>query len=456
MRVRHLILMGVALITGCQSERPQPGAIAKEWAVNTSQMGIKPVYPLTEMSPGDVFLSVGYKVDSIADIPSSGFDIQPIIYSSLNLTGVPSHEQEKGRFKYPVDTSPGSGSGLKALPDNSNRANCSVAFPGFSFASTLDYNLGANIPTSVWGAIFSGGHKSNYSVSYSVPRSQCARVQVARLMPIATRYLQGLEPEQVTAMKNASLSLAIPESLKEKYDARPIVVIPYVVYNADSLDVTINSLDGTSAKLSAAALSMVELSEKKQALEARIRQLGGQPVSPGSEGAEGGEGKPEPEASGEAEDGTSKQAAAEDGAGAGGPEESQSASAGQEGQTPESANSAKLNSLQAQLASVEKQLDATVKSGAPSLPGVTGSVTRISATGITLHQVFNPPLAIGYRALHFELPSYAGDLAKANEQHKEVFLRQKIDLELGDLPADAIQQIRENTQPREIYYSPLK
>lgn len=154
MNARYMVLMGVAVLAGCQSERPQPGAIAKEWAINTSQMGIKPVYPLTEMSPGDVFVSVGYEVDSIADIPTKGFDIQPMIYSNLNLTDVPSHEQERGRFKYPVDTSPGSKPGLKPLPNNNDRANCGVAFPGFSFASTLDYNLGANIPTSVWGGYF--------------------------------------------------------------------------------------------------------------------------------------------------------------------------------------------------------------------------------------------------------------------------------------------------------------
>lgn len=453
MNARYMVLMGVAVLAGCQSERPQPGAIAKEWAINTSQMGIKPVYPLTEMSPGDVFVSVGYEVDSIADIPTKGFDIQPMIYSNLNLTDVPSHEQERGRFKYPVDTSPGSKPGLKPLPNNNDRANCGVAFPGFSFASTLDYNLGANIPTSVWGAIFSTGHKSSYSVSYSVPRSQCARVQVARLMPIATRYLQGMADDQVIAMKNASLSLAIPDDLKRKYNARPIVVIPYIVYNADSLDVTVNSLDGTSAQLSAAALSMVELSEKKLALETRIRQLGGQPVPKGSEGEEGEEANPEP---GETGDGTPKQAAAEKGADAGAPEDgSQSASEGQEVPTPDSAGSAKLSSLQAQLASVEKQLDATVKAGAPSLPGVTGSVTRISATGITLHQVFNPPLAIGYRGLHFELPSYAGDVARIND-YQTGFLKHEMDLGLDDLPIEPLKGGGASQKSREIFYSPLK
>lgn len=259
--------------------------------------------------------------------------------------------------------------------------------------------------------------------------------------------------DQVIAMKNASLSLAIPDDLKRKYNARPIVVIPYIVYNADSLDVTVNSLDGTSAQLSAAALSMVELSEKKLALETRIRQLGGQPVPKGSEGEEGEEANPEP---GETGDGTPKQAAAEKGADAGAPEDgSQSASEGQEVPTPDSAGSAKLSSLQAQLASVEKQLDATVKAGAPSLPGVTGSVTRISATGITLHQVFNPPLAIGYRGLHFELPSYAGDVARIND-YQTGFLKHEMDLGLDDLPIEPLKGGGASQKSREIFYSPLK
>lgn len=459
MKRKCFCVLGLAILTGCQSERPQPGAIAQEWAMNTSQMGIKPVYPLTEMSPGDVFLSVGYNVDSMADIPTKGYDIQPMIYSHLDLTGIPTHEQERGRFVYPIDTADSKKPDFKGIPSN-NRANCSVSFPGYSFASTLDYNLGAEVPTSVWAAIFSTAHKSKYSVSYSVPSSQCLRIQVDRLMPLATRYLYNLDASQVNDMKNASLSLAIPADLREKYSARPIVVIPYIVYIADSLDVTISSLDGSSTQLSATTLSLVELSDKKQLLETKIRQLGGQPGSSGavSSGGEGSEGNPlaEPEESANAQESAKLDAEAKAGeaAEAAVPE---AEAQGQQGTKPTAAlPKDQLASLQAQLTSVEQQLNATVKASTPSLPGVTGSVTRLSTTGVTLHQVFNPPLAIGYRALQFELPSYANSVAQVAPE-KVPFLLLKKDLGLDEMRMEQpVKEVKDIPQPRKIYYSPLQ
>ncbi|ROL80733.1 hypothetical protein BLX41_08465 [Pseudomonas protegens] len=448
MQMKGFLVLGLVLLTGCQSERPQPGAIAREWAMNTIQMGIKPVYPLTEMSPGDVFLSVGYSVDSMADIPTKAFDIQPIIYANLDLSNVPTHEQEPGRFIYPLDNSDSQKPAFKALTNSKGRVNCSVSFPGFSFASTLDYNLGADIPTSVWAAMFSTAHQSKYSVSYSVPSSQCVRIQASRLMPLASQYLYNLDAAQMTHMKNTSMSLAIPADLRKKYNARPIVVIPYIVYSADALDVTINALDGSSTQLSATALALVQLSDKKQLLETKIRQLGGQPASEGEAGKAAAEGEAAVPSPSEQEGQEPKVATAGDSA-------QPKTVAGQQdtsqGALPQQDT---LASLQAQLTAVEQQLKATVQASTPSLPGVTGSVTRLSTTGITLHQVFNPPLAMGYRALQFELPGYAhsqavptDDLTPFLEQRKALSSRTR-----DTLPA----QPQKTPPPKAVYYSPLQ
>lgn len=454
MQMKGFCVLGLVLLTACQSERPQPGAIAQEWAMNTIQMGIKPVYPLTEMSPGDVFLSVGYNVDSMADIPTKAFEIQPIIYANLDLSHIPSHEQEPGRFIYPIDNSDSKKPAFKALTNSQGRANCSVSFPGFSFASTLDYNLGANIPTSVWAAMFSTAHQSKYSVSYSVPSSQCVRVQVSRLMPLASQYLYGLDAAQMANMKNASMSLTIPADLRKKYNARPIVVIPYIVYSADALDVTINALDGSSTQLSATALALVQLSDQKQLLETKIRQLGGQPAAPGEAGNDAAEAQgaaPSPPGQG-AQEAPAVAGGAQPKAVAG----QQDAPQG-EGAAPQPD---RLASLQAQLAAVEQQLKATVQASTPSLPGVTGSVTRLSTTGITLHQVFNPPLAMGYRALQFELPGYVhsravptDDLTPLLEQKKALSSVRTLDTSPTQPQSKPVQQ---TPPPKAIYYSPLQ
>lgn len=455
MQVKGFFVPVLVLLTACQSERPQPGAIAQEWAMNTIQMGIKPLYPLTEMSPGDVFLSVGYNVDSMADIPTKAFDIQPIIYANLDLSQIPTHEQEPGRFIYPIDNSDSKKPAFKALTNSRGRANCSVSFPGFSFASTLDYNLGADIPTSVWAAMFSTAHQSKYSVSYSVPSSQCVRVQVSRLMPLASQYLYGLDAAQMANMKNASMTLAIPAGLKKKYNARPIVVIPYIVYSADALDVTINALDGSSTQLSATALALVQLSDQKQLLETKIRQLGGQPAAPG----EAGNGAAEAQGAAPSPPGQGSQEAP---AGAGDAAKPKTAAGQQDAPQGEGAapQADRLASLQAQLAAVEQQLKATVQASTPSLPGVTGSVTRLSTTGITLHQVFNPPLAMGYRALQFELPGYAhsqavptDDLTPLLEQKKALSSVRTLDTTPAQPQSKPVQQ---TSPPKLIYYSPLQ
>ncbi|MBM3105778.1 hypothetical protein IIE18_11565 [Pseudomonas sp. V1] len=268
-------------------------------------------------------------------------------------------------------------------------------------------------------------------------------------MPLATRYLSSLNASQVIDMKNASLSLAIPADLKKKYNARPIVVIPYIVYFADSLDVTINSLDGSSTQLGATALSLVELSDNKQLLETRIRQLGGQPGSLGS--AKPAEGAKAPEsAKPDAGDKAGKDAEAA-------VAKPEAAAQGQQDAKPAAdPKQDQLASLQAQLASVEQQLNATAQASTPALPGVTGSVTRLSTTGVTLHQVFNPPLAIGYRALQFELPSYADSVVQVAPD-KLPFLMIKTDLGLDETPAEQPdKEVRDTTQPRKIYYSPLQ
>lgn len=403
--------LGILALSGCQSDRPDPGAIAKEWSTNTSQLGIRPIYPPREVYPGDVFISIGYDVDSIEEIPTKAFNILPVRYSHIpNLQAVAA--LEKDRLRFPIDTSNTNAASFKGYPDNDNRINCMVAFPGFTFASTSDVNLGANIPKSVWAAMFSTSSKSTYSVSYSVPKAECISYEVGNVRPRVNTYLARLGAGEISNIQDTALSLRIPQDIQKKYSAAPILVIPYEVYYARTLDVTVNALDGSSSQLSATALSLIELSNKKQKLEDKLLALTGTATSQDDEAGEGGV-----DAEGAAEQPAAVPpkvtAVAVPNA-----EVPKSASVVKPAGTPPTEKPAaeqqpQVATLKAQIASVQQQLNATTKAHLPTVPGVTGSVTRISATGVSLSQTFSIPVAIGYRSIQYTIPT-AGSPALAN------------------------------------------
>lgn len=390
--------LGVLVLSGCQSDRPDPGAVAKEWSTNTSQLGIRPIYPPREVYPGDVFISVGYDVDSIDEIPTKAFNILPIRYAHIpNLKEVAA--LEKDRLRFPIDTSNTNAVPLKGFPNNNDdRINSLVAFPGFSFASTADVNLGANIPTSIWAAMFSTSSKSTYSVSYSVPRAECISYEVGSVRTRVNTYLAHLETGDISNIQDTALSLRIPQNIQKKYGAAPILVIPYEVYYARTLDVTVNALDGSSAQLSATALSFAELSDKKQKLEDKLVALTEKTATTGNGTGEGAAQQPAaaaPKVAAAAAPNAAAPviAAAEKPASA--PPVEQTAAEQQ----------SQVTALKAQIASVQQQLDATEKALLPTVPGVTGSITRISATGVSLSQTFSIPVAIGYRSIQYTIPT---------------------------------------------------
>jgi len=395
--------LGVLALSGCQSDRPDPGAIAKEWSTNTSQLGIRPIYPPREVYPGDVFISVGYDVDSIEEIPTKAFNILPVRYSHIpNLKEVAALERD--RLRFPIDTSNTDAASFIGFPNNDERINCLVAFPGFTFASTSDVNLGANIPKSVWAAMFSTSSRSTYTVSYSVPEAECISYEVGNLRPRANTYLARLGAGVISDIQDTALSLRIPQDIKKKYNAAPILVIPYEVYYARTLDVTVNALDGSSSQLSATALSLIELSDKKQKLEDKLLALTGTAASQG-DGVDKGVGGAEGAAQQPAVVVPKTAAVAAPNTGVATEASANNKTTTLQAEKPAAEQLPSEATLKAQIASVQQQLEAATKAHLPTVPGVTGSVTRISATGISLSQTFSIPVAIGYRSIQYSIPT---------------------------------------------------
>lgn len=402
--------LGALALSGCQSDRPDPGAIAKEWSTNTAQLGIRPIYPPREVYPGDVFISVGYDVDSIEEIPTKAFNILPIRYSHVpNLKEVAA--LEKDRLRFPIDTSNTDAASFIGFPSNDERINCLVAFPGFTFASTSDVNLGANIPKSVWAAMFSTSSRSTYTVSYSVPKAECISYEVGNVRPRVNTYLARLGAGVISDIQDTAISLRIPQDIKEKYNAAPILVIPYEVYYARTLDVTVNALDGSSSQLSATALSLIELSDKKQKLEDKLLALTGTAASQG-DGVDKGVGGAEGAAQQPAVVVPKTAAVAAPNAEVATDIPVAKPTATLPTEKPAAEQAPLVATIKAQIASVQQQLEAATKVLLPTVPGVTGSVTRISATGISLSQTFSIPVAIGYRSIQYSIPTAGPAVAK--------------------------------------------
>jgi hypothetical protein len=136
-----------------------------------------------------------------------------------------------------------------------------------------------------------------------------------------------------------------------------------------------------SGTFSAVTLAMVDLSEKKKSLEAQLGKLTGQAPAPQQEPAAGDTPKPKPE--------DPKPAGAK-------PEDSKP-------DTP--AKQSEIARIKAELVQVNDELRKKVSQIVPDMPGVTGSVVRSSALGITLRQAFAEPVVIGYRGIHFKIAS---------------------------------------------------
>lgn len=380
-----LCLVGAGL-AGCGSSKPAPGVVAENWTTNTEQLGIKAIYPpRTNVEVGDLFIARAVKVGE--KISTADYVLASTKFDYINIDAAIVESRPKHSFQSMATYDDGSGSGavttraLTPMTINEKQVNSLVAFPGFTFASLAESDIGVNVTSSAIGAALGFGRRSKYSVSYSVPSAETygAMYLPARKLfdaETAKRYTE----DDLQRMRDAADQLQAAQVNKTNATA-PVLVFVTDVYMTRALDVMVSSEDGMSGTFSAVTLSMVELSEKKKSLQAQLGKLTGQ--KPEEQPAAEEQAKPKPE---EPKPGV-----------AGAKPKVENAAQSDGGKASE------ITRINAELVQVNEQLRAKVSQIVPDMPGVTGSVVKSSALGITLRQAFAEPVVIGYRGIHFNI-----------------------------------------------------
>lgn len=362
-------------LAACGATHPKPGIVAKNWSENTEQLGIKAIYPpRANMVVGDLYIVRSAK--SGTDLKTEDYVHSSIWFDRINLNDLLVSKASPIHFTPTLKVTDSSGKETTAwqTPDleltqgnDKVKINSLVAFPGFTFASLAESELGVNVASSAFGALFGGARKSAYTVAYSVPAAETYGVPYLA----AKDAFKGYSAADLEVLKKAAASLALPPSARATGTDTVLVLITEL-YLARALDVVISASDASNAQFSALTLSMVELSEKKAAIEEKLLALSKKQT-------------PAPQGAALAGDGTP-------------------AAPPQPGPLSD-ADKRTVAQLQAELAQVNAQMSAKASQVAPNVPGVTGSVVRSSATSVTLRQAFSTPVAIGYKGIRFSIPS---------------------------------------------------
>lgn len=163
-----VMLTGLLLCTSaCESSRPKPGFVAKEWADNTRKLGITPIFPPRErVFPGDIYVTAIHPAKIVEDGPAQIYTVLPFRYDHLDLKNEFITEANDNRLmpSMPQYKNADTSSTPWAMPSHNvgtKRLNGLVAFPGFTFASLSESELGFNVTNGAWGALFGGGRKAN-------------------------------------------------------------------------------------------------------------------------------------------------------------------------------------------------------------------------------------------------------------------------------------------------------
>lgn len=399
--IELIIITGlVVAISACGSTQPKSGIIAKEWSDNTRQLGITPIFPPRErVYPGDVYISRIYDPKTAEDAPATFYNKIPYRYDHINLDTELNAEASDNRLMPAMANFSAQGSNTEtwALPTHNapsgKRLNGLVAFPGFTFASFSESDLGFNITNGAWGALFGGGRKSKYMVSYTIPAAEYISVELKTLLPKILDYRDNLGTEQREDIHSLAAALGRPQ---DKEDPAIGVIILYEVFYARSIDVTITSNDASGVNGSAVLASMVELGERKKELQKQLLVVGeiAPPTDSGSNVKTQGN-SPQGEASAKQNSNTSKGA-----------------------------------QLQQEITLIQKEIAALSQAIIPNAPGVTGSITRSSTNGVTLTQSFYYPIAIGFRALMYDVKQFTNIEKKPKPKADTIiFLKDELKIE---------------------------
>jgi len=396
---KHLMLCLVgAGLAGCGSSRPAPGGVAQNWATNTEQLGIQAIYPPRgQFEVGDVF--VARTVTAGQKMKTADYVLGSVRFDHIDMSEELYRSAPTVTFESTDTYDDGTGNGAvktrKVLPLKVRERviNSQVAFPGFTFASLAESDVGVNVTSSAIGALLGFGRRSQYSVSYSVPSAETYGVTYLearrRFSEVASKRYSMTDRRR---LHEAAATLQASRA-RQSDSSGPVLVLVTDVYLTRSIDVTVSSEEGMSAAFSALTVSMVDLSEKKKSLEDQLIKL--RKPSPGATGTPPA--APEPEGKVQTrEDPVTK---VKD------PAKPDTPKPQDKPATPPvtASQQAQIDKTEAQLEQVNAQLRQQASQVAPDLPGVTGSVVKSSALGITLRQTFARPVAIGYRGINYSL-----------------------------------------------------
>lgn len=347
----------------------QPGSVAKQWSENTSQLGIKPIFPPREgFYPGDIVLLAAYtpaEDSKQRSAPVEFYNIHPVYYDNLDYCDVFENHRSRptppktenyildGEAMTPWTSSAFKYSDFKCDTTNIGDFNLNepTAFPAFSFASLSTAGLGANFTSGWFGGRLGAGSDNQNDITYSVPSSEALSVKTKHIMSLFSEYWNNKNQRPHASLIRAlAKSQALPD--QDLQSTKPVIALVHEVHYARSMDISISASQALSAQFSAAAQAMIDLTEKKSQLQEEISTI------------------------------------------------EQAAPANLQNQSP--AENPAIAKLKSDLQDITSNIETLGKLVAPDAPGVTGQVTRSSSSGITMTQVFPKPLAIGYRAVQME------------------------------------------------------
>jgi hypothetical protein len=361
------------------SSRPERGAIVQQWSANTEQLNFKPIFPPRgNFEVGDFYVVRAAKAGN--KMKTADYYMSSVWFDRMRLD----EELKKAAPYITAEKTPVDKSGLVTatsvpdlfVPNTTVKMNALVAFPGFTFASLAESDIGLGVSNSAIGAFFGGARKSGYSVAYSVPLAETYGVLYGDAHLAADRYLGEYTDAQRNKLQDAVVSLKNDAKVNDKNDTTSVLVLVTQVYLARSLDVVVSSTESNGAQLSAVTRALTDLDKRKTAIENQLRAL-----KPAAKGDGAGDGK-----AADAKAAADKPAAA-----------------------APATNQALVKQKEAELAQVNADIRKRVESVTPAMPGVTGSVVKSSATSLTLRQVFDTPVAIGYSGINIDIDTLIKD-----------------------------------------------
>ncbi|HIE9100997.1 TPA: hypothetical protein ACXP61_003533 [Klebsiella pneumoniae] len=398
-------LLFVVIVTGC-AETQEPGIVAQEWAKNTRQLNIFPLFPPRErFYPGDVYIFPFISPKMVDKVPTKFYTIKPIRFTRFDVSDL--LEQEQAIPTMPEtkewETLGNAQSRIGAFvsyPSAESRQNGIIAFPGYSFASVSDVSLGLGTVTSAIAQKLSFASSSRRNITFSIPYAEVISLDFSSSMDKFLLYkstVDGYETSKLQYLKKR-MELLIDNLLdgaNNKYGITPGIVFVTDVYYARSINVTITSADGFSASESASLAKFTALSSRREALVTKLNAISEQNRSllakPGNK--EESNGKPS----------TPDQNAT----GVTPPEKTNS--------TPE------MDSLASEINALDLQLKILSQSVAPDTLGFTGNVTRASGNSLTINQVFKYPVAIGYNGITMPVQDFIEMNVKVTPPSKTKF-----------------------------------